>query len=214
MSEPVRQPTVFDSGQEHVGAVYAKALLGAAAQAGQAAAAVEELDSFVSDVLDRLPNLEATLASPRVPFEAKLSLLDKSLSGRMSGTLLTFLKVVCRHGRFDCLRAVRRAARQQLNELEGRVDVQLRTPTPLNAQVRELVTRRLETLLGKRVNLFVWDDESLIGGMVVRVGDMVYDASVANELRRLRESAVDLVVHAARESLDRFAPPGDTRLRE
>ncbi len=205
MSEPVRQPTVFDSGQERVGAVYAKALLGAAAPAGQA---VEELDSFVSDVLDRLPNLEATLASPRVPFDAKRALLDKSLSGRMSGTLLTFLKVVCRHGRFDCLRAVRRAARQQLNELEGRVDVQVRTPAPLSGEVRALVTRRLESLLGRQVNLFVQEDESLIGGMVVRVGDVVYDASVANELRRLRESAVDLVVHSARESLDRFAPPG------
>lgn len=208
MSQPVRQPTVFDSGQEHVGAVYAKALLGAAAQTGQAAAVVEELDSFISDALDRLPALEATLASPRVAAEAKLALLDKSLSGRMSATLLTFLKVVCRHGRFDCLRAIGRAARQQLNVREGRVDVRVRTPQALSDELRELVTRRLETLLGKRVNLFVRVDESLIGGIVVRVGDVVYDASVANRLSRLRESAVDLVVRAVRESLDRFAPPG------
>jgi len=66
----------------------------------------------------------------------------------------------------------------------------------------------LESLLGKQVNLFVQDDESLIGGMVVRVGDMVYDASVANGLKRLRESAVDMVLHAVRQSLDRFASPG------
>jgi F-type H+-transporting ATPase subunit delta len=207
MSEPVRQPTIFDSGQEHVGTVYANALLGAAAKVGEAAAVVEGLDSFVADVLDRLPVLEATLASLRVPATAKLALLDKSLAGRMSGTLLTFLKVVCRHGRFDCMRAICRAARQQLNALEGRVDVQVRTSTPLNAELRELVTRRLESMLGKQVNLFVREDESLIGGMVVRVGDMVYDASVACELSRLRESAVDLVVHAVRESLDRFASP-------
>jgi len=206
MSKAVRQPSVFESGQEHLGAVYAKALLGAAALAGRAAV-VDELDSFVDDVLDRLPSLEATLGSPRVPADAKLTLLDKGLSGRMSGTLLTFLKVVCRHGRFNCLRAVRQAARQQWNELEGRVDVQVRTPQPLNADTCQLVTRRLEALLGKRVNLSVREDESLIGGMVVRVGDMVYDASVANELRRVRESAVDLVIHAARESLERFAPP-------
>jgi F-type H+-transporting ATPase subunit delta len=208
MSEPVRQPTVFDTGQEHVGAVYAKALLGAATKAGQAVAVIAELDAFVADVLERLPDLEAMLASPRVPVEAKLSLLDKSLSGRMSGTLLTFLKVVCRHQRFDCVRAVSRAARQQLNELEGRIDVQVCTPTPLSGEVRELVTQRLELLLGKRVNLFVRDDESLIGGLVIRVGDMVYDASVANGLKRLRAAAVDLVVHAVRESLDRFASPG------
>lgn len=208
MSEFVRQPTVFESGHEHVGAVYAKALLGAAAKADQAAAVVDELDSFVTDALDRLPALEATLASPRVAAEAKLALLDKSLAGRMSATLLTFLKVVCRHGRFDCLRAIRRAARQQLNEVEGTVDVRVRTPKALGGELRELVARRLEALLGKRVNLFVRVDESLIGGIVVRVGDVVYDASVANQLNRLRESAVDLVVRAVRESLDRFASPG------
>jgi F-type H+-transporting ATPase subunit delta len=207
MSETVRQPTIFDSGQEHVGAVYAKALLGAAVAPGQAAAVVEELDSFVSDVLDRLPVFEATLASPRVPAEAKLALLDKGLGGRMSDTLLTFLKVVCRHQRFDCMRAIRRAAWHLQNEWEGRVDVLVRTPAPLSAELRGLVTRRLESLLGKQVNLVVQEDESLIGGMVVRVGDVVYDASVANELNRLRESAVGMVVHAVRESLDRFASP-------
>jgi hypothetical protein len=63
MSEPVRQPTVLDSGQEHLGAQYARALLGAAARDGQAAAVVEELDAFVAEVLDRAPRLEATLAS-------------------------------------------------------------------------------------------------------------------------------------------------------
>jgi len=143
-----------------------------------------------------------------VPAEAKLALLDKGLAGRMSVTLLTFLKVVCRHQRFDCMRAIRRAAWHQWNEGEGRVDVLVRTPTPLSAELRELVTRRLASLLGKQVNLAVREDESLIGGMVVRVGDMVYDASVANELSRLRESAVDQVAHAVRESLDRFASPG------
>ena len=188
--------------------MYAKALLGAAFTAGQAAAVVEELDSFVDDVLDRLPIFEATLASPRVPAEAKLALLDKGLAGRMSDTLLTFLKVVCRHQRFDCMRAIRRAAWHLWNQWEGRVDVWVRTPTPLSAEMHELMTRRLESLLGKQVNLVVQDDESLIGGMVVRVGDMVYDASVANELNRLRESAAEMVVHAVRKSLDRFASSG------
>jgi F-type H+-transporting ATPase subunit delta len=207
MSEPVRQPTVFDSGQEHLGTQYARALLGAAARDGQAAAVVEELDAFIVEVLDLAPRLEAALASLRVPVAAKLGLLDKALAGRMSGTLLTFLKVVCRHRRFESLRAIRKAARQQLNESIGRVDVQVRTPMPLSDDVHELVTRRLESLLGKRVHLVVRLDASLIGGLVVRVGDTVYDASVARGLSRLRERALDEVARAVRESLDRFASP-------
>jgi len=205
MSEPVRQPTVLDSGQEHLGAQYARALLGAAARDGQAAAVGEELDAFVAEVLDRAPRLEATLASLRVAADAKLELLDKALAGRMSTTLLTFLKVVCRHRRFDCLRVIRKAAQRQWNDWEGRVEVQVRTATPLSGDVRDLVTRRLELLLGKRVSLVVRQDESLIGGLVIRVGDMVYDASVARGLSRLRESVLDEVARAVHESLDRFA---------
>lgn len=207
MSEPVRQPTVFDSGQEHLGTQYARALLGAAARRGQAAAVVDELDDLIAEVLDRAPQFEAILASPRVPAASQAAMLDKAFAGRMSTTLLTFLKVVCRHRRFACLRAIRHAARQQLNAWEGRVEVQVQAAAALSDEVRELVTRRLEALLGQRVQLVVRQDERLIGGLVIRMGDVVYDASVARGLSRLRESVRDEVARAVRESLGRFAVP-------
>jgi F-type H+-transporting ATPase subunit delta len=207
MSEPIRQPTVFDSGQQHLGVQYARALLGAAARNGQAAAVVDELDDLIADVLDRAPRLEAILASPRIPVATQLAMLDKAFAGRMSATLLTFLKVVCRRRRFACLRAIRQAARQQLNAGEGRVEVQVQAATALGDEVRELVTRRLEASLGKRVHLVVRQDERLIGGLVIRIGDVVYDASVAQGLSRLRDSVVDEVARAVRASLDRFDLP-------
>jgi F-type H+-transporting ATPase subunit delta len=200
-----REKAVFDTGQQYLGAVYAKALLGAAEKAGNAESVLDQLNSFVDDVLAKVPNLESTLASPRIAVEAKAAMLDKSLGGKVSVELLNFLKVVARHGRFDCLRAIRQAARQQLNKLRGRVEVFLSAARPLSQESIELIVNRLKTLLGKEVELQVDVDDDLIGGVKLRIGDTVYDASVANRLVRLKSELLSKTGQQLRDNLDRFA---------
>lgn len=205
MSEPVRQMTIFDSARERLGVEYARALLGAVAAPDQAATVVAELEAFVLEVLDRAPGVAALLESLRVPVAVQLAALDKTLAGRVSAPLLTFLKVVCRRRRFDCLRAIARAARSQLRAQQGRVEVLLRSATPLDDALCARISQRLEALLGQRVDLVKEQDPAVIGGVVMRVGDTVYDASVARSLERLRQTAADAVAQAARESLNLFA---------
>ena len=59
-------------------------------------------------------------------------------------------------------------------------------------------------MLGKQVILAPVVDPEIIGGMVIRVGDTVYDASVANQLKQVRTKAVKRAADAIREKLDRF----------
>jgi F-type H+-transporting ATPase subunit delta len=196
---------VFDTGQQYLGGVYAKALLGAAEKAGNADAVFAELNSFVDDVLAKILNLESTLASPRIGFEAKGAMLDKALAGNASIELLNFLKVVARHGRFDCIHAIRQATRQQLNKLRGRVEVSLRSAEQMDQGSIDMVANRLKDVLGKDVDLQVEVDDGLIGGIVLRVGDTVYDASVSNRLVRLKEELLSKTGQQLRDDLDRFA---------
>ncbi|MDA1052283.1 MAG: ATP synthase F1 subunit delta [Planctomycetota bacterium] len=200
-----RDKAVFDTGQQYLGAVYAKALLGAAEKVGNAEAVLDELNSFVDDVLAKVPNLDATLASPRVAFELKAAMLDKALAGKVSAEFLNFVKVVARHGRFDCLRAIRQAVRKQLNDLRGRVEVFLCAAEPPSQESIELIANRLKALLGKDVDLQVDVDRELIGGVKLRIGDTVYDASVANRLVRLKDELLSKTGQQLRDNLDRFA---------
>jgi F-type H+-transporting ATPase subunit delta len=117
---------------------------------------------------------------------------------------LHFLKVVVRRRRFDCLRAVRQAAHQLYNEYSGRVDVQVRTAVPLEDGQRQAIQQRLEAFLQRGVNLLPRTDPKLVGGLVVRVGDTVYDASVAGQLLQLREDVLEKTTQALRESGSRF----------
>jgi len=205
MAGPRRKTNALDAGRQHLGSVYAKALLAAAEKDGQAERVVEELEAIITDVLDRLPQLHEAMQTPRLTHEERLPIIDKAFGGKVSPTLLTFLKVVSKHGRLDCLRAIAIAARKQLNAAQGRVEVIVETAYPISNPLRERIRARLTELLGRKVILTTGVDEDLLGGLVVRVGDTVYDASLAAQLKRMEQVTLDHTKQTIRDSLSRFA---------
>lgn len=202
--ETTRQSSVLDSGLQYLGTVYAKALLGATEKTGTTDSVLAELESVVDDVLRRLPKFEAAMTSPRVSLASKERMLESAFAGKMSGQLLNFLKVLARRGRFECLRAVRLAARRLVNELRSRVEVQLTSAEPLDDATRGLVIAKLRSALRLDVDLRTHVDPELIGGIVIRVGDTVYDGSVANQLQRLRQQLVARASQLLGGEADRF----------
>jgi len=204
----INHPTVFDRDQERLGAIYAKALLGATENAHVSETVLAELDSLVQDVLRSLPKLEAALESPRIPSERKEQILDRAFGGRMAPLLLNFLKILARRGRFDCLRAIQQASRDAFNEIRGRVVVYARAAEPLDDAARTLVTSRLRAMLNRDIDLRASVDPDVVAGLVIRVGDTVYDGSVANQLARLRDEIIVQTNRRIRQDLNRFAPPG------
>ncbi len=197
--------TSFDSGKEAVGAVYAKALLEAATKAGQVDRVAEELESAKVDVFDRLPRLMGTLVSPRVSFTDKERILENAFKGKMSDILLNFLKVFARRGRFDAIAETAAAFKKLYNESRGRVEVQVRTAAPINNQLLQRIADRLKEMLGRDVVLKSKVDSELLGGVVVRVGDTLYDGSVSRKLELLREKTLKDTQAAIRNSLEQFA---------
>ncbi|MEQ8788746.1 MAG: ATP synthase F1 subunit delta [Pirellulaceae bacterium] len=205
MTQPdVTHDTVFDTGQQHLGKVYAKGLLGAADKAGVTETVLEELRSLVGDVLSKLPKFAAALRSPRLSHEEKLTLLDRAFGGKMNPLLLNFLKVVSRHGRLDCLGAIEHEARQLYNEARGRIEVRVRTAEPVDQELLASITQRLSEALKSELDVTNDVDPELLGGVVVRVGDTVYDGSVANRLQRLRAATVAKTEQEMRHALARF----------
>lgn len=192
----------FDSDRQRLGMVYAKALLDAAGD--QVDLVMEELDSFVDDVLAHTPKLQNALSSPRLAVEEKNAILDKAFGERMNPTLLRFLKVVVAHERGDCYRDIRNAAQKLYNERRGRVEVVVKTAQPLDAGDADNIRQRLAGNLGREVIVDYQVDPELIGGLVVRVGDTVFDGSVANRLHRMRDVARQQTTQTIRNSLQRF----------
>jgi F-type H+-transporting ATPase subunit delta len=193
-----------DVGVEHVANVYAKALLDTTERTGRTNAVVEEFDSLVADVLDRFPKLETVLDSTLILPEEKEVLLDKIFGGRATPVLVHFLKVVARHGRLDCLRAIHCQTHVLLDQLRHRIPVRLTTATPIDSAMVRQIVEQLRAAIGGEPVLEQHVDPSLIGGAVLRVGDMVHDGSIANQLKILREQIRDRSAHEIQSRRDRF----------
>ena len=207
MAENKKQKSVFDTDRQYLGNVYAKALLGMAGKSGKVDQIIDELDSFV-DVLHAVPKLRSVLESPRVSFGDKEKMLDKSLKGKASPEFLNFVKVVCRKGRADCFVSIRESAQAMHDEMSQRVQATMTTAVVVDDSIRDKVSDRLSSVLGRKVILSSLVDPNIIGGLVVRVGDTVYDGSITNQLKQVRSSAIGGANQQIRQALERFASEG------
>jgi F-type H+-transporting ATPase subunit delta len=196
-----------DVGVEHIGDVYARGLLAAAETAGQTAAVVAEFDTLIGEVLNRFPRLETVWASALVSPDDKSGIIDRVLGGQMAPLLVNFLKVVARHGRLDCLRAMHAQTHVLYEKLQNRIRVRLTTATPLSAALVERIAESLRSKLGGEPLLDQVTDPELIGGAVLRIGDTVYDGSIANQLENLRQQVIDRSAHEIQSRRDRFRYP-------
>jgi F-type H+-transporting ATPase subunit delta len=186
---------------------YAEALIDAAQKEGQADAALEELTELQADVLARFPRFADLLASERVPASEKDRILKQALEGRASDLVLRFLRVLNRHGRLGLIRPIIAEARTIWDRRNRRIPVSVRTAVPLGEDQMQALKDRLTGLVPGTPILSVSTDPSLIGGLVIQVGDHLYDASVKNRLTQLRHRLIEGKMHEIQSRRDQFSYP-------
>jgi F-type H+-transporting ATPase subunit delta len=196
--------TVFDDPLPEVTRSYAQALIGAAVNSGQADAVLDEFDEFVSDVLEDQPQFAAILAST-LPPEKKDRLLTEMLEGRAHPMVVRFLRVLNRHGRLGQIGPISRAARADWDRRQNRRPVLVRSAVALDDAQREALRGQLGRMIAATPLLTFEVDPALIGGLVVQVGDDVYDASVRSRLQQLRNRLIEGKTHEIQSRRDQFS---------
>jgi F-type H+-transporting ATPase subunit delta len=188
-----------DVGAVRVARVYGQALLDAATKQHKADEVLEEYRDLVESALKPNPQLAAFFANKTINKEKKAELLRKAFAGRVSDLLANFLQVLNEHERLELLEPILQAYVELNNERARRVVVEVRSAVPLLDHQRERLANelrqslRLEPVLDARV------DPDLLGGLVVRVGDWLYDASVKNRLETLRNQLNERGPHATHQ---------------
>ena len=132
-----------------------------------------------------------------------------AVADRMGVTRLVgnFLRLVAQNRRLFALPGIVRAFRVFAARHRGEVNAEVTSAHALNDEQMAALKRALREKLGKDVKLAARVDPALLGGLVVRVGDTVYDASLASRLKRLQQVTLDQTKHKIRESLERFSLP-------
>lgn len=185
--------------------VYAKALLKLAGDTGAPGALVTELEEFI-DYVNGDPHFEEFLAGDRVDLSTRRAVLEKTLRGRCSDLLLDFLLVLNNKGRIALLEQVGRQCRLAYESLLNQMEITVRSAVPLEEKARQSLIAALKQYTGADPVLTEVVDASLIGGLVVHVGDEKIDFSVSKKLRRLREAFVargSQEIHGGRAYLEK-----------
>jgi F-type H+-transporting ATPase subunit delta len=197
-SEQIHHATVFDDATRHVARIYAEALLGAADKRQQMQEVLEQLEELVREVLARDSAFSLFLASAVVSREHKREALRRAFQGKVNDVLYHFLLVLNDHYRLGIIRETAVLMRDIFERRAGRMHVEVKSAIALDDEQREHLRRELRDKFHREPILSVRVDPELLGGLVVRVDDWVFDDSVRARLERIRNQLIEKgsLVHA------------------
>ncbi len=152
-----------------------------------ATAAREQLNSFAEAVRESI-ELRRVWQSPAVPAEQKRAVLD-AIIGKMGAfkAIRNFMAVIIDHRRIPMLDEIARQFAVELDAQLGFVEAEISSARQLSAGEKRELESQVERLTGKKVRAQYTSDPGLLGGVMVRVGSMIYDGSIRGQLEKMKE---------------------------
>ena len=170
---------------EEIARVYADALFEAAKDSGKLDEIHEQLGE-VADAIAGNPDLQVFLFSPYFSTAEKRDGIAKAISGA-EPELINFLELLAEKHRMPAIFRIRVRLSELWAEENKRLDVTVTSAVELDKSVIEHVGSEIEKQTDRKVELHSQVDPDILGGLVLRVGNMVLDASLRSKLEKLRK---------------------------
>lgn len=166
---------------------YAKALLDVAIKEADPVKAEQDLAAFAG-LFEAHSDLRRALTNPAVPVQGKRAVM-KDLVARVqpSSAVGKLLMLLADRDRLEILPDLLNTYRDRLREYQSIVRAEVVTAVPLAEESAAQLRQKLQTVTGRTVTLETRVDPSIIGGLVARVGTIVYDGSIGTQLTRMKE---------------------------
>jgi F-type H+-transporting ATPase subunit delta len=175
-----------DNHQSPLAVAYAQALLDLANEAKNAEDIGQELRDL-RQIIDTNESFAQVLADPAISNEERGRLIHTVFDGRASHLILNFLGLVNEKGRLSLLPAMAGAYDDLLDKQRGNIEVDVTVAHKLNDEQLESVRRTVSEALKRNAVVHQYLDESIIGGVVLRVQDQLIDGSVRAQLTAMRQ---------------------------
>lgn len=155
--------------------------------------ALSEIAGMYADLLD----FRRLLDTPRIAMGAKKTLLKETFGGRVPAHVLNFLLLLLDKRRHRLLPEIANEYRALLDVAYGRAHVEVQVARPLGDAERAELQTQLSRILGKEAIPHVRVRPELLGGVVFRSGDMIFDGSVRRRLHRMRRQLMSTEVSSS-----------------
>jgi F-type H+-transporting ATPase subunit delta len=166
--------------------VYAEALFEVGRDRGKLDALREQLAQF-ADAVDRDRDLQVFFFSPYLSSAEKREGMKRAISGA-EPELMNFFELLVEKGRMPEIFRIRREFDELWKRENRRIDVTVTSAVELDPAVVAKIGEEVERQTGEKVDLSSNVDAGILGGIVLRVGNMVLDASIRSRLEKLRKS--------------------------
>ncbi|MDH3972866.1 MAG: ATP synthase F1 subunit delta [Deltaproteobacteria bacterium] len=166
---------------------YATALIELAAEEKAREEVGRELARF-SDICEG-SDLEKVLLDPSCDLDTKLAIVD-DVAGKLKvkGTLKNFVRLLVDKKRISLLKSINESYQLLCDEAAGRVKTEVTIPFKPAGSDEEEIRKGLEKATGKKVIMDISVDPELIGGVVARVGSVIYDGSIRTQLNNIKNN--------------------------
>ena len=166
---------------------YANGILELARAEGEAERVEDELFN-IAQALDKSAELRSSLTDPQLPIERKQAVIAELLGARASTLTVGLVQFIISQGRVSELPDIARTLVEKAAATRSKALAEVRSAIPLDDDTIERLAAALSKATGKNVEVKVIVDESVIGGIVARVGDTVIDGSIASRVDSLRQA--------------------------
>ena len=197
-----------DPSTQAIANVYATSFLDAAGDQG--GERLEEFTSFVNDVLNANPEFRTILISGVANRDEQVQIIDRVVAQHGSEFFANFLKVLAKHERLDLLPAILEATQLEFEKRNGKQRVQVVSASPLDDAALGRVREKIASAFSFDPIVENVTDPKLLGGLVIRVNNKVYDGSLRSRLNQLAKRMQQGSLHEIQSGRDRFShPEGD-----
>lgn len=169
---------------------YAKSLIDLANEQGNLDVVKSEMEQ-ISAVIKSSTELQAVLSNPIVTIDKKQAILNSLFSGKVSPVVLGFFNIMVRKGRSELIYATTIEFVREYNVIKNIVHAEVTSAVSLSAANLEAIKALIAEQINAQVIINNKVNPSLIGGMVVRVGDRQVDASLAGKLNKLERYLIN-----------------------
>ena len=167
---------------------YARALLQVVIEKTEDPERIERELAEVVALLESHADLGQALGSPAVVSARRVAVVDDLVRrSKWTETTANLFRVMAAKERIPILELVRESYRRQLDEHRNMEKAEVVTPQALSKAEEKALIGKLEQLTGKTVRAEFRTDSNLMGGLLVRIGNRIYDASVTAQLARFKE---------------------------
>jgi F-type H+-transporting ATPase subunit delta len=169
-----------------VALAYASSLLDLASEQNDAEQIGQEL-AALRQIVQENRSFAVFLASPAIGHVERTEFLTRIFGGKLSKLMHNFIGVLNEKGRMSSLSQIADAYDDLLAEKLGKIDVDVTVATKLSPELLEDVRKRVSAALKKDAIVQEHVDDSIIGGLIIRVGDKLMDASVKTQLAAMKQ---------------------------